>query len=135
MPPKLELVLLEPVLSVCRLAPGAALPSWAANSAFLSITRTDDELSIVCCDWAVPDGVKHESGWRCLRVTGQLAFTSVGVLACLASPLAEAGISIFVLSTFDTDYLLVKEHDLGRASAALTQAGHVLRHATCTFSD
>jgi hypothetical protein len=83
-------------------------------------------VSIVCPQDAVPPGVQCETGWRCLRVAGTLKFTAVGVLASLAVPLAEAGISVFAVSTFDTDYLLVKERDFDRACASLRQYGHQL---------
>ena len=79
------------------------------RGAFTSITRTPDELSIVCDEDAVPADIKAERGWRTLRIEGPIPFEMVGVAAALLSPLAEAGISIFLVSTFDTDYLLVKD--------------------------
>ena len=93
----------------------------------MSITRTGDELSIVCCQDQVPNDVIAERGWRCVRVAGTLDFSEVGVLKTLVGPLAEAGISIFAISTFETDYLMVREADLERAVAALTEAGHDIR--------
>ncbi len=115
-------------LAVCRLAADAPIPEWVdlSPAALCSITRTADELSIVCAEDAVPDGVQCERGWRALRVAGVLDFSTVGVLASLATPLAEAGVSIFVVSTFDTDYLLVKEIDLNKATAALEAADHTV---------
>ena len=92
----------------------------------VSLTRTADELSVVCPQSAVPAGVQAERDWRCLRVAGALPFSAVGILSSLVTPLAAAGISVFALSTFDTDYLLVKEKDLEKAAAALTQHGHTL---------
>jgi hypothetical protein len=108
-------------LAVCRLKASARVPSWALelHEEFTSITRTADELSIVCPDEAVPPDVEVEGGWRALKVPGPIPFAQVGVLAGLAAPLAAAGISIFALSTYDTDYVLVKEDDLERALAAL----------------
>jgi hypothetical protein len=91
---------------------------------FFSITRTADELSVVCQQSLVPDDIRCERDWRCLRVAGTMAFSMVGVVAALVTALAEAGVSVFVVSTFDTDYLLVKEHDLEKAVAALRAAGH-----------
>ncbi len=92
---------------------------------FCSITRTADEVSIVCPLGRVPDDVRRESGWRCLKVEGPLDFALTGILASLAVPLAQAGISIFAISTYDTDYLLVK--DLDGAVATLTGEGHLIR--------
>jgi len=103
------------------------VPSWAAGGQFVSITRTDSELSVVCGQEAVPKGVRCERGWRCLRVAGTLDFSLVGVLASLLNPLAEAGISVFVVSTFDTDYLLVKEDNLEAATEVLARRGHAVR--------
>jgi hypothetical protein len=91
-----------------------------------SVTRTPDELSVVCDASAVPDDVRCERGWRCLRVAGAMPFTLVGVLASLTAPIAAAGVGVFALSTFDTDYLLVKESDFARAVEALRTAGHTV---------
>lgn len=121
---RLRLIQLPDPLAVCRLPPLAETPSWAMCGPFLSITRTPDELSIVCLQGAVPEDVPCERGWRGLRVCGPLAFSLVGVLASLLSPLAEAGISVLALSTFDTDYVLVKEETLEQAIQALEMAGH-----------
>jgi hypothetical protein len=108
-------------LAVCRLAASSRVPSWALelHEAFTSITRTAEELSIVCPEESVPPEVQVEGGWRALKLPGPIPFEQVGVLASLAAPLAAAGISIFALSTYDTDYVLVKEADLERALAAL----------------
>jgi hypothetical protein len=108
-------------LAVSRLPAGARVPSWALelHEEFTSITRTPDELSIVCPEDAVPPDVQVEGGWRALKVPGPIPFEQTGVLAGLAAPLATAGISIFALSTYDTDYVLVKDDDLERALAAL----------------
>ena len=120
---RLVLTLLPEPLAVCRLPPDAALAAWAGTSEFVSITRTADELSVVCPQDAVPDCVSCERGWRCLKVAGPLQLSAVGVLAALAAPLAEAGVSVFAVSTFDTDYLLVKEENLATALEALRRAG------------
>ncbi|MFL6275868.1 MAG: ACT domain-containing protein [Blastocatellia bacterium] len=119
-----KLTLLPDKLAICRLSPDAAIPRWALGSDFYSITRTADELSIVCHQTDIPDDVQSEGDWRCLKVHGPLAFSMVGVMASLTAPLAAAGISIFVISTFDTDYLLVKQAHLESAIAALSTAGH-----------
>src|SRR6516164_5669744 len=112
---QLTLVVVDGVFAVCRLEPGAPIPIWSTADDFFSITRTADELSVVCRQDAVPDGINCERGWRCLRVAGTIPFSVVGVLASLTAPLADAGISVFAISTFDTDYLLVKTEDMGRA--------------------
>jgi uncharacterized protein len=120
------LELLAGSYAVCRLDPGEPLPAWTAGGPFVSVTRTEAELSVVCPQEAVPTGVRAEPGWRCLRVQGPLGFGMTGVVASLAGPLASSGVSIFVVSTYDTDYLMVQERDLGRALDALTRAGHTV---------
>src|SRR5262249_11782378 len=117
---------MDPLFAVCKLAADAALPSWADGGPFVSITRTSDELSVVCLQASVPDGVPCAPGWRCLQVAGPLDFALVGVLASLAVPLAAAGISIFVVSTFDTDYLLVRAENLERTIEVLRRSGHTV---------
>jgi len=118
-----ELRLLAGRFAVCRLAVDARVPEWAAGD-FSSVTRTPDELSAVCREDAVPDGVKCERGWRVFQVAGPLEFSLTGVLAAIAGPLADAGVSIFAISTFDTDYVLVKDEVLAKAVEALKGAGH-----------
>jgi len=124
---QLALTLLPDTLAVCRLDADAAIPAWAITRSFFSITRTAEELSIVCLQSHVPDGTRCERDWRCLQVAGPISFTTVGVLASLVQPLAEAGISVFAMSTFDTDYILVKAADLQRAIDALRRCGHGVR--------
>src|SRR6516162_4495346 len=123
---RLPLTLLADTLAVCKLDAGDSVPAWASSAPILSITRTAEELSVVCPQRLVPDGVRCERGWRCLRVAGTMDFSMVGVVASLVTPLAEAGISVFVVSTFDTDYLLVDQNDLERAMASLRAAGHTV---------
>jgi len=123
-PRALTLDLVAGSYAVCRLGAAEPLPAWAGGGPFVSITRTDAELSIVCPQEAVPDAVLAERGWRCLRVAGPLGFGMTGVLASLSGPLASSGVSIFVVSTYETDYLMVQERDLERAVDALTRAGH-----------
>jgi hypothetical protein len=108
-------------LAVCRLPASARVPSWALelHESFSSITRTAAELSIVCPEESVPPEVQVEPGWRALQLPGPIPFEETGVLAGLAGPLAAAGISIFALSTYDTDYVLVREPELERALGAL----------------
>ena len=121
---QLTLILVEDAFAICRLGSDAPIPPWATVGEFSSITRTADELSVVCRQDDVPHGIRCERGWRCLRVAGTMPFSVVGVLASLTIPLAKAGISIFAVSTFDTDYLLMKEDHIDKAITALQQAGH-----------
>ena len=118
-----RLRLLPQHLAICRLPASDPIPSWASGS-ILSITRTESELSIVSEASTVPLDVQTVSGWRALRVEGVLDFSLTGVLASLAQPLAAAGVSIFAISTYDTDYILVRETDVPTAIEALSSAGH-----------
>jgi len=122
----LRLTVLPGEFSVWRLAADAPLPSLETDG-FLSVTRSNDELSVVTPSADVPEGATAEAGWRCLKVEGPLTFEMTGVIAGLSAPLAGAKIPIFVVSTYDTDYLLVKAADLERASSALRDDGHAVR--------
>jgi uncharacterized protein len=127
MPASIHLEAIETRLAVCRLDAGSDVPSWVDRSRdFTSVTRTTDELSVICACDDVPEGIRMEGPWRALRVQGPIVMTLIGVVAALANPLADAGISIFAMSTFDTDYILVHEPDFDAAVDALTQAGHVV---------
>jgi hypothetical protein len=121
---QLSLIVLPDRLGVCKLPPDAAIPHWAAAARFFSITRTTDELSIVCPEALIPSETKCERGWRYLRVAGAMDFSLTGVLAALVTPLAEDRIGIFAIATFDTDYLLILEKDFDRALAELRRCGH-----------
>jgi len=123
----LALTLLPGDFAICRLAADAGIPAWAAQGEFFSITRTPDELSVVVSEAHLPEGTRRDSGWRCFRVEGPMPLSSVGVLASLAAPLARTSVSLFAVSTYDTDYLLVKEEAVGRAQQALDRAGHTVR--------
>jgi len=112
--------------AVCRLEAHMAVPKWASGPSFVSITRTPDELSILCEEANVPRGQRAERGYAMLMIEGPLAPEMVGVLLSLIAPLAEAGVSIFALSTFDTDYVLVRASQLDRARAAIRAAGHIV---------
>ncbi len=120
----LNLSILPDVFAICRLDADAPIPPWVTTRDFVSITRTRGELSIVCAQNDVPTGVRCERDWRALKVDGTLDFALTGILASLAAPLADAGISIFAISTFDTDYLLVKDANLPRAVQVLSAAGN-----------
>ena len=117
---------LKESFGICRLESGDEIPKWLKQEegAFYSVTRTAEELSIVCPTEWVPDGVEAERGWRGLKVEGPLDFGEVGILLSLAKPLADVGVSIFALSTYDTDYLLLWEKDFDRAIEVLERAGH-----------
>ncbi|MEJ2429227.1 MAG: ACT domain-containing protein [Deltaproteobacteria bacterium] len=120
----LTLSLLPENYSICRLGPEADIPPWALAGNFYSLTRTKEELSLVCSEEFVPEGVQCEKGWRCILVSGPLDFSLTGILASLTNSLAEAGISVLAISTFDTDYFLVKADNLKRAVLKLEEAGH-----------
>ncbi len=128
----LDLDIFEERLAVCRLEPDAKLPEWVSDEpttgALTSITRTRSELSIVCSQAAVPADVKAEKEWRAIGVRGTLDFSDVDVIASLVNPLGDIGISVFTISTFDTDYVLLKEAELHRAALALLSVGHRIQH-------
>ena len=111
--------------AVVRLHPGADLPDWVDMGPFRSVTRTEHEVSVVCRDHDVPEGESVDRGWTVLEVMGPLDFSLSGVVTSLVTPLAQAELPIFVISTFESDYVLVRSSDLGRAADALEAAGHV----------
>jgi len=123
----IELDLLPGLFAVARLGPGAPIPAWAHSNTLLSVTTTATETSVLCDDISLPDDIRAERGFRCFRVRGPLDFALVGILQSLLEPLATAGISVFVISTFDTDYVLVPGASLQAAAAALTSEGHAVR--------
>jgi hypothetical protein len=123
---QLRISILPDRLAVSRLDANDALPAWVRGT-FTSITRTHDELSIICDDDAVPHDVRSERGWRALRVEGPIPFEMVGIAAALVAPLAEARISVFLMATYDTDYLLLKEDVFERGVEILRSAGHEIR--------
>jgi hypothetical protein len=120
---------LEQRLVVCRLAPDAPIPAWALEGGFFCVVRTRDELSTVCTEDVcgedqIPNGASAERGWMALKLEGPFPFSMTGVLASFLQPLADAQIPIFAISTFDTDYVLIKRENLEQAVAALGAAGH-----------
>jgi hypothetical protein len=121
---RLSLYILPGRLAVCRLPPDAPLPRPPSNANFWSVTRTEEELTVVLPDKAAPAGWQAEMGWRCFKVLGPLDFALTGILASLVTSLAEAGVPIFAVSTYDTDYILVKEENLEKAKQALLASGH-----------
>ncbi len=117
--------------AVSRLLPDAAVPGWAAGQV-VAVTRTPDELAVICDERVVPEATPAVRGWRCLQVQGPLSFEMTGILAALSRPLADAHIPLLAFSTYDTDYLLVREEHLAAAHAALEHAGHRVDPATAT---
>lgn len=124
---QLILSVLQEQLAVCRLEKDAHIPEWALSGSLFSITRTAEELSIVCRQSSVPEGTRCERDWRCLQVQGPLDFSLTGILTSLLTPLTDAGIAVFAISTYDTDYVMIKEKNLERAVRVLSQAGHRVR--------
>ena len=120
----LRLALLPESVAICRLAPDAPIPAWATAATHWSITRTPEELSIVCPEIAVPRDIQTSRDWRALRVEGPVPLDQTGVLASVTGPLAAARISLFVLATYDTDYVLIPAAQRNAAIAALDAAGH-----------
>ena len=120
----MKLYVLDELYAIVRLEPDSDLPEWLRGGHFWSATRTDSELSLVCREEDVPRDASAERGWCALELAGPLDFSLTGVVAALVTPLAEAEVPIFILSTFETDYLLVRERDLHRSVEALTGAGH-----------
>jgi len=114
--------------AIAKFARDAEIPAWAAGSPFFSVTRTPEELSIVTGEASVPAGLDASRGWRMLKVHGPFAFDETGVVSALASPLARVGVGIFVISTFDTDYLLVQQEEIPVAVETLEHAGHKILH-------
>jgi len=125
-----RLRLLAGTFAICRLPAATPMPEWARGSTgWMSLTRTPDELSIICADTDAPADVQCRRGYRALQVVGPLPFEAIGILAGLARPLAEAGISILTVATYDTDYVFVHTSDLARAMLALRGVGHPIHDA------
>ena len=120
----LTLTLLPDELAVCRFPTGEALPDWIETHGFVSVTWTADETSVVCDARSVPEGISADGPWRAFRVAGPLDLRLTGILLAVAQPLAEAGVGIFAVSTYDTDYVLVKAESIAVAKEALSGFGH-----------
>jgi hypothetical protein len=119
---KLTLSVLSETFGICRMNHSTPLPDWAFNSDFFSITKTKEELSIVCPQNNIPTEIKSENEWRVLKIEGPIDFALTGILSSILSPLAKAGISIFAVSTYDTDYILVKSEKLSEAVSVLQES-------------
>ena len=116
-------------LAVVKLPPGAEVPDWAESSSIFSITATATETSIVCAARNVPRKSQHQRPFTAFEVEGPLDFALTGVLSTLLQPLAEAEISVFTLSTFDTDWILVPGDDADRAEEEWRRSGHTVEPA------
>ncbi|MBN1427979.1 MAG: ACT domain-containing protein [Anaerolineae bacterium] len=127
MKPKLKLTLIPELFAICRFHRDEPLPGEVLAAQFYSVTRTCDELSIICPQDCVPTGTRCETGWRVLKFEGPFEFSLVGILHSVTAPLAKAQVSIFALSTYDTDYVLVKETQLETAISVLSACGHVIQ--------
>lgn len=121
---QITLLPLSGTYAVARLDPLATIPGWADGPGFVSISRTADELSVVCLAGRVPGDVRADRAWSCFKFQGPFAFDETGIAVAVLQPLAADGIGIFLVSTFDTDYLLVQAADRERTIAALRAAGH-----------
>jgi|SRR5580704_5518339 hypothetical protein len=126
---RFDLTLLSERFAISRLAADAPIPNWATQGSFFSVTRTGDELSVVCEISLVPVELRSQADWRIFKVHGPFVLSEIGVLSALAAPLAKARISLFAVSTFDTDYLLVAAATLSAATTALEQAGHTIHRS------
>jgi uncharacterized protein len=124
---KLTMKLLGEKYGVCRLEKEEPIPAWAYKGEFFSISKTADEISILCLEENIPVETKYEGGWRVLKVEGPLDFSLVGILSKISGVLAEQEISIFSVSTYDTDYILVKDCNIERAIEALDREGYEIR--------
>ncbi len=128
MSPQLKLSLLggpDPTeFAVAQWPPEAVVPSEVLSGSFFNLTRSEDELSLVCEARLVPQGVKHAAGWAAFKLHGPFDFSLTGILAAVLNPLRDAGVGIFAVSTFDTDYVLVQRGQLDKALAALRASGH-----------
>lgn len=124
--PSVKLARLVGDYAVSRLAPSVAIPDWADGPGFVSISRSAEELSVVCSAGRVPPGIQQDAGWTCYRFVGPFAFDQTGIVSSVIGPLSHAGIGIFVVSTFDGDHMLIKEADRARAEGILQASGHSL---------
>ena len=125
-PKDLKLSVLEGLYTIHRFPSDHDIPEQVYESEFYSISKSEDELSIVCNSSILLNSEKNESGWSCIKVSGALDFSLTGILADISAVLAGAEISIFAISTFDTDYILIKSQDLPSAGKALLASGYTL---------
>ncbi|MEO8606320.1 MAG: ACT domain-containing protein [Chloroflexota bacterium] len=122
----MHLRLLPELFGVMKLLPPQTFPPWLNQAPIFFLARTEDEYSIMCPQHSIPDGIPYAGNYRCLRVDGDLAFDEIGVVARVSKPLADAGLSLFVVSTHDRDYVLVRQADLETALAIYRAAGFMV---------
>jgi uncharacterized protein len=120
---KLRFTFLQGFFAVCRLPADSIVPAWSMNGRFTSVTRTADEVSIVCPQENVPDGVRAEHPWVCFKIMGPFPFSETGILASFVQPLADRKIPVFAIATYDTDYVLVKREAAKASFDALMESG------------
>ncbi len=121
---QLQLSLLKDKYGICTLPNTAPIPDWALTQSLASITRTEKELTIVCRLEILPSQYQSDLKWRCFKIDGSFDLNQIGVISSISSPLADAGISIYVISTYDTDYFLIKEQNLEKTISTLSDIGH-----------
>lgn len=123
----MKMTLLPGLFAICRLNPEEPIPSWALSSPLFFLSRTNEELSIICMQNYIPEGVVKNNNWRCLKIEGPLNFTAVGILNSIIQPLTQKRISLLAFSTYETDYFLVREEQLKETLQTLSQEGIKLR--------
>ena len=121
---QLQLSLLKDKYGICTLPNTAPIPDWALTQSLASITRTEKELTIVCRLEILPSQYQSGPNWRCFKIDGIFDLNQIGVISSISSPLADAGISIYVISTHDTDYFLIQEQNLEQTISTLSDIGH-----------
>ncbi|WP_415717111.1 ACT domain-containing protein [Maridesulfovibrio sp.] len=120
------LKLLPPSFTICKLSPKETIPDWAIQSEYFFLAKTSDELSIICSGKDIPEEVKGDKGWRCFRVDGDLEFDQIGVVASVSAPIANAGISLFLVSTHDRDYVFVHKDNLTQSIQIYQEHGFAI---------
>jgi len=119
----MQLRLLADLFGVMKLTPPQTFPTWLSGADIFFLAQTEDEYSIMCPQRHIPDGMSYNAGYRCMRVDGNLAFDEIGVVARVSKPLADAGLSLFVISTHDRDYVLVHQDNLAAAVKTYQTSG------------
>jgi uncharacterized protein len=122
----LTFIVLPNEYALCRLEVNDTVPAWALSSSFYTISKTTDELSVVCETTCVPEGIKFDKGWRLLKIAAVLDLSLTGITAKFSTALANAGVNLCVIATYDTDYIMVKEEKLLVAIEALEHAGFIV---------
>lgn len=129
---QLTMIVLDGEYSLCRLPAGSSLPAWVSASAFYNISHTSDELSVVCESKYVPETIQQDANWKLLKIAAVLDLSLTGITATFSTALANAGVNLCVIATFDTDYIMVKTIKLPTAIAALENAEFIFEPSTIT---